>query len=145
MKNRLPKYNLTSISFEEIVKGLEDELYQARRAILSLMPEKVQETLDSYYLCEIQEETRRWEHNTEKNIIGLAELLPQKTIYSSDRAYCPLCGEGSLSPYEEGFNIPEGLSRHLSGWGNNRQCEVFRATMDLARAYWNHKFSAEEE
>ena len=43
--------------------------------------------------------------------------------------------------YESGFKVPEGLRRHLIGWGGeNNQCIVFGAAMNLARDHWGDRF-----
>jgi hypothetical protein len=47
-----------------------------------------------------------------------------------------LCGDGSQGPYDEGFALPEGLRRHLVGWGNTHQCRVTHAAFVLAKDYW---------
>ena len=55
------------------------------------------------------------------------------------RAPCPLCGGGRESftmdsPDLEGtFSLPEGLRRHLEGYGNMRQCPVLKAVIAMAR------------
>jgi len=72
-------------------------------------------------------------------------LSPEKGSYFSDRAYCPLCGDGSTSPYSNGFTVPEGLRRHLLGWGNMYQCSVMKTALRLAHEHWEEKFSASEK
>jgi hypothetical protein len=52
---------------------------------------------------------------------------------SSDRAYCPLCGESADNIYDtKGFAFPEGLTRHLEGSYNARRCDVTKAAFALA-------------
>jgi hypothetical protein len=46
--------------YEETIKRLEYELYEARRAIISLMPEEVQKILGSYSSCESHADTYSW-------------------------------------------------------------------------------------
>ncbi len=138
------RYMVTT-SPEEEIKRLREELYESRTAILDLMPEEARKILMSYYRCQSSEEGFTWKYDTINQIIGLAKVLePNQGAYFSDRAYCPLCGRGSSAPYEEGFAIPEGLSRHLEGWGTVRQCDVMRATLKLAREYWFEKFHAQD-
>jgi hypothetical protein len=51
-----------------------------------------------------------------------------------------------MSYYDEGFALPEGLRRHLEGWGSNiRQCSVMEIAMKRARDRFNDEFSAQEE
>jgi len=37
-----------------------------------------------------------------------------------------------MGPYEDGFSLPEGLRRHLDGYGNVHRCEVLQAAFELA-------------
>jgi hypothetical protein len=79
-------------------------------------------------------------------IIGIAEAFPSELPGMAARSYCPLCGDGAAVLYEEGFKLPEGLRRHLVGWGGPRnQCSVLRAAMELAHAHWKVKFQREDE
>jgi hypothetical protein len=78
-------------------------------------------------------------------LIAMAEPLTREhNLYSSERAYCPLCGEGSSSPYEYGYSLPEGLRRHLTGSGAN-QCVVTEAASKLAHDHWHSKFRETEQ
>jgi hypothetical protein len=134
----------------ETSESLKQDLSIVRWTVLSLMPEDVQSILRSYYKCGSEEEAIRWEGVTAEKIIALAEILPSKGwAYSGERAYCPLCKHGANSPFEEGFAVPEGLRRHLVGWGGNtHQCGIFRVASELAREYWYDKFhetAVEEE
>ncbi|HEY0006384.1 MAG TPA: hypothetical protein VGB17_16500 [Pyrinomonadaceae bacterium] len=128
-------------------RRLQNELYHARYNIIDLMSKEVKELLHSFHSCKSREETYIGEHSAAETIISLAKRIPPKEgAYFSHRAYCPLCGDGSSSPYASGFSIPEGLRRHLVGWGNNRnQCPVFGAAMSLARDYWYEQFHEQEE
>lgn len=51
------------------------------------------------------------------------------------RMVCPLCGD---RPYNaDGFTYPTGITRHLDGWGNVRQCHAMAslwAMSEYARA-----------
>jgi hypothetical protein len=76
----------------------------------------------------------------------LADVLPSNPVFlEHDRAYCPLCGAGNSGPYEDGFALPEGLRRHIVGWGNMRRCPVFEAAYRLAQDAWDRKFKEGEE
>ena len=67
-------------------------------------------------------------------------LSPEEGSYLGPRAYCPLCEAGTSSPYERGFSVPEGLRRHLVGWGNTGACEVLEPIFGLAEDYWQPIF-----
>jgi hypothetical protein len=67
---------------------------------------------------------------------SLPQLWAVMKGYFGPRAYCPLCGSGSSGPYDRGFALPEGLRRHLTGFGNAGACDVLSPVLDLARDYW---------
>ncbi len=61
------------------------------------------------------------------------------TPYELRRAPCPLCGAvpQSQNPDESvGFTLPEGLSRHLDGWGRMKRCYVAEVAEAIARDYF---------
>ncbi|MEX2494822.1 MAG: hypothetical protein WD448_01970 [Woeseia sp.] len=124
---------------------MRDELYRARRAILDLMPHDLEELLTSYYQCESSSETYRWPDNVAYRIIDLIPDKTKETTYFGEvRANYPLCGRRTQGPFDEGFKLPEGMRRHLTGYGNARQCDVMYAAEALARDYWYEQFSEEE-
>lgn len=126
---------------EDVISSLEDQLYRARRSIISLVTEEAQKILWGYVDCESELNARHWQNIAAREIIKLAEPIPSELFHSSNRAYCPLCKDGALVLYESGFKVPEGLRRHLIGWGNeNNQCIVFGAAMNLARDHWGERF-----
>lgn len=129
---------------EEKIRLLKNELWQARWQFIELMPEDVRRLLRSYMSCHTRKETHGWLHDVIEKIIDDAPLLPALHAYSSERAICPLCKGESSTPYERGFSHPEGLRRHLSGWGNVGQCPILAATMKLAWEDWNDKFGEAE-
>jgi hypothetical protein len=128
-------------SDEEIISDLRRDLDAAVRSIILLMPEDAQSILRSFYECESRDKTYRWRHLAALRVVHLAKPLPKGIHDSRDRAYCPLCGEGALPPSAEGYAIPEGLRRHLFGWGGKQtQCSVFNTVELGARWYWSDKF-----
>ncbi len=132
--------------YEEEIRRLRNDLYKARIAIIYLMPDDVQQLMMSYYVCESRRDAHAWLDRVTEEIMSRAKRLPpDQGSYLSDRAYCPLCKQGSSSPYESGFSLPEGLRRHLTGWGNVHQCTVVESAMNLARDHWNEKFSGAEQ
>ncbi|GAB7540985.1 hypothetical protein [Cupriavidus sp. 8B] len=141
----LPRYSNTQ-SAEAEIRQLKSDLYVARRAIIGLMPYEVDQLLHGYYSCESREATRVWMNDVVETLI---ERVDKPTLLEDRlgerRARCPLCNEGSSSLYVEGYSLPEGLRRHLVGWGNARQCVVVDAAFRLARDHWNEKFAAAEQ
>jgi len=129
------------------IRRLKDDLYQARRTIVCLMPEPVQEILDSYYRCTSRIELHQWESNVIDQLVELAKPVPRHTAYDTERAYCPLCGGSAQSIYQsqQGFSLPIGLQRHLEGWGNTHQCDVTVAAFKLARDWAHDKFHEIEQ
>lgn len=87
-----------------------------------------------------------WLERVADQIIETVEPLSKEHgSYFEPRAYCPLCGDGSSSPYDRGFAIPEGLRRHLTGWGRSSHCSVTGAAHQLALDYFRDKFGPAEE
>jgi len=131
--------------YEDAVRFLKDELYATRRVIIHLMPETIQQLLTGYYSCEYRKDTYQWPDQLADALIEKAEVLPPSIgSFFSDRAYCPLCKRGSLSPYDSGFTVPEGLRRHLLGVGNTNQCSVMKIVLQLAGEHWESKFAASD-
>jgi hypothetical protein len=124
--------------YKDAIRRLKAELDEARSTILALMPEETQRLLESYPSCESRQQTYSWQKSVAETIIESAMLPREQGSYFSDRAYCPLCGCG-------GFTIPEGLRRHLEGWGNMHKCDVMKAALGLAREYWHKQFHAAEQ
>ena len=117
------------------------ELYLAQMAIVRLMPDDIRDLLLDYMSCKTRRETGLWEIRVFETIIDYAEPLEGTSKGSfNDRALCPLCRESGRSFYEEGFALPEGLKRHLTGYGNMRQCVVTKAAFNLAHDSWEGKF-----
>lgn len=123
------------------VKRLKDELYEARSALVGLMPHEARIILWSYLNIQTAEEWYRWPDETAEKIGDLCTDVTQRKyegyIYEQ-RAKCPLCGDGPQSFYDgnSGFKLPEGLRRHLVGYGNARECPVFGAARALARDFY---------
>lgn len=128
------------------VRRLKRELWEARQALVHLMPEHLQSVLENYFRCETKQESYGWRHRAADELIALADELPEAgSMYLGKRAYCPLCRKGSSTPYEKGFSLPEGLRRHLLGFGNTIECSVMVAACQLARDYFSDKFHEEEQ
>ncbi len=76
------------------IRQLRDELYRARRTVLSLLPEGVEGLLQTYYDCRSLGDLSRWERDCADRIMELAQLRTAQEMgeYASfsDRALCPL-------------------------------------------------------
>ena len=127
---------------QDEIRQLKDELFFARLTIISLMPERQRRILESYSGCVTRDDTYRWENRIAEELLAMVAVIP---TFSGDRAYCPLCGEGSSSGYDEGYSLPVGLTRHLTGWGRSRRCAVIAAAAALARDSWNFRFARAEQ
>jgi hypothetical protein len=134
------------LSDQEIISDLRRDLDAAVSSVIWLMPEDARSILESFDKCESELDTYRWRQIAASRVVTLAKPFPKGICDSRDRAYCPLCGRGALRLYEEGFVIPEGLRRHLIGWGGpEMQCFVFRAVELGARLYWSGKSYYQEQ
>ena len=129
---------------DERIARLEAELDEARRDIVDLAPAELWDVLHGYITCGSREEHHRWRLDLVAAVIDRAVPDPA-TLSWQPRALCPLCRGGSSSPHQGGFTLPEGLRRHLEGFGNVRQCPVTRAAFRLARDYLRDRFLEAEE
>jgi hypothetical protein len=138
--------NLASQS-DERIRQLETELDDARRAVIRLMPEKVQEILYSYHRCTSRIEFHHWRSAVIDELVELAKPIPRHSPYDTDRAQCPLCGGSPENFYQpqQGFSLPVGLHRHLEGWGRVHQCDVTAAAFALGREWSHDKFHESEQ
>lgn len=123
------------------IKRLEDELLEARRLVVDMTPDPFPKLLMGYYHCENREAGTRWARELAEKIVELAK--PVEGTWNAS-AFCPLCGDGSSSPYTQGYTLPEGLRRHLAGWGNTSKCQVMEIVNAMAIERFNEKFAAAE-
>jgi hypothetical protein len=126
---------------------LRSDLFEARQTIIAMMPVELSRVLSSYHECGTLKERHRWLDDAAEKIIALAELLPIafSTYYPEKRANCPLCGCQSSSTYSGGFSVPEGLRRHLVGYGKVAACRVMRAARGMADDYFWERFDREQD
>lgn len=128
----------TIVDWQREIRALKDELHTARHALIHLMKPEAREILLSYHGIETVQAWHRWPDEAAEKIIELCTDVTQRTdqgyLYE-ERARCPLCGKGPESAYtgEAGFKLPEGLRRHLTGYGNSRECSVFGAARGLGQ------------
>lgn len=144
MRRYSPYSNYTN-PLEARLKAVENELYSARRTIISLVPEEYSNILDTYHSCQSTKEYWSWRNDVAAKIV---ERIPatsiRNTYYGEERADCPLCGSPSLGPYPNGFKIPVGLEHHLTGYGNAHHCPVTEAAFQLGHDYIESRFGEAE-
>jgi hypothetical protein len=112
---------------ERDVKRLEETIYSLRCNLIHTAPYEFYEIIRHANV--LRDDLWRWEREAVAAIIEKAPVIPAATVYHKDRAACPLCRD--LPGMEDGFAMPVGLERHLTGYGNMQQCPVMRAAMDL--------------
>lgn len=123
------------------IRRLQDELFRARVALIDLMKPEARAVLESYYRVKTTQDWYRWPDDAAEKIVDLCTDVTERTyqgqVYEA-RARCPLCGEGPQSYYEgrSGFKLPEGLRRHLVGYGRSQECSVFGAARALGRDHY---------
>jgi hypothetical protein len=118
----------------------------ARYTLLRTLPEDMHRLLTSYYDCETREESWDWLDRVAEVVMDMAQPLPGTVgSWDGERGMCPLCGGGSDSYYEQGFKLPEGLRRHLVGYGRTRQCAFTETAHKLALDDWFERFHEAEE
>lgn len=131
---------------DDVIRELKNELWMARYALLRTLPDELHQLLISHRGCETRKASYGWLDRVAEAILKVAQPLPE-TIqsWSGPRGMCPLCGDESSSPYERGFALPEGLRRHLVGYGNTHQCIFTETAMKLARDDWQNRFEESEK
>ncbi len=129
-----------------VIRKLKEELWIARHALLCTLPEPSRRLLTSYRECAVREESRDWLNRLAEMVVDMAQPLPQTVeSWGGERGMCPLCSGGSDSHYEQGFKLPEGLRRHLVGYGRTRQCVFTETAHKLALDDWFDRFHEDEE
>ena len=122
------------------LRELEKELQDVRRALVRLMPTEIADFLLSYHSCESESHYGSWQTAVVERICNLATPEPSQSLIQ-ERAYCPLCRQGSSWGYSIGFTLPEGLRRHLVGFGRTSMCPVTKAAFCLAFDYLQPRFA----
>jgi hypothetical protein len=121
--------------FEQKIERLKEELYALRSFVIQTLPPEPLATLLQHYVS----------GNTPSVLDQIvATAVPLQQPFGSDQAVCPLCKARSSAPYSEGFTVPEGLERHLSGSYNAVQCEVMKAAFELRRHRAEHLRKSDE-
>ena len=139
------------------IERLKCELEDARKTILQILPEELRKLLWTYDDCKSPAEAREWKDTIVEEILDYVYNIPHDSpmvttgIYHPyvpeiiiKRAYCPLCGSGTQSWGEwtgEGFAFPEGLRRHLIGYGKMSICSVMEQVLIMAGEHWREAFA----
>lgn len=128
---------------EECIRETQRQIEQLRIALREISPEQFHGVLSSYTVCESENASRQWEDNVAMEIIQKTTPIVKTpdSDYYGHRAYCPLCGGGRNAYELPGYAYPEGLRRHLLGWGTARRCTVFETAYKLAGNYWWLRFT----
>jgi hypothetical protein len=113
------------------IARLKEELHNVRQDIVDLAPPDVQEKLRSYLACTTSGELWEWRRNVTDFVVELAQPIPGASPFE-ERANCPLCRRGGVSPYTPGYKVPGGLELHLRG-NRARPCPIMEAAWRLAR------------
>lgn len=118
-------------SLEKRIQKLEEELYVARHFVIERLPEHLSGLMSDVIYG------KRPQTGLIEKIVEATEPISayERDPIGSPRAYCPLCDAGSTGWYgEAGYAIPEGLARHLTGYGNTRRCQVMEIVNALERS-----------
>ena len=126
------------------LRELRNALYMARRTIVDLMPEHFAKLLTSYHRCKSTREYHAWCGTTAEQIVSLVPAEEIRLGYDSRRTACPLCKGLGHGPHPNGFTVPEGLHRHLTGYGNAHHCDVTQAAFELGRDFVQTHYGAAE-
>lgn len=75
--------------------------------------------------------------DSSSELIGMIveNTKPDKESSYRPEAVCPLCGGIPQTIYSTGFAYPEGLRRHLEGYGNAKQCIITSMITELGLHY----------
>lgn len=120
----------------KLVNKLRGDLWMLRHDLIQLLPYELVKILGSYGNCLESKTTYKWLDEVAEEIIAYVESLEPAVSEWGSREKCPLCGRGANSSYQEGFAFPEGMRRHLVGYGSVHQCLFTAAAGHLARDYW---------
>lgn len=120
-------------------------LREANETVLHLLPREVREVIEAPYPgLETWSDIYRWESQAIQQVIRSAKPIECSSREFGPRAMCPLCGYGGANFYEDGYALPEGLARHLEGYGKTQQCRVMKAARWLVRDLFGAKARAAE-
>ena len=137
----------------ELVEELCDEIHYIRSTFLHILPFSLDDNdLGNYYNIKSSLELSSWEHKFIDKVVDEVDTSQwDKKMKSNEfkrnlnsRGECPLCHSkpyGAWNDWEAaeyGYTIPEGLRRHLTGYGKMNQCvvvkSIFNYVFDSTRA-----------
>jgi hypothetical protein len=120
---------------QESVRELEDRLFRAQQALRLLLPPKLLHLLASDGECLTREDVWKWWDTVVQAVAKMGEVIPESVGKTTkERAYCPVCGGSSNSPYTSGFEYPNGLLLHLRGKRGAHECSVLQVFREKALA-----------
>jgi hypothetical protein len=131
----MPRRQRPSFDYEREIAKLREALFRARSAVIDMVPPKAEGLFGGVFSCQSRDEALKWFDHLVVKALEIADSKEARQIGdwgAGARAFCPLCGDGSSSPYAQGFAYPEGLRRHLDGSYNARQCRVTEIALELA-------------
>lgn len=121
------------------IEIIRDELYLYMYNILTLPhifpnEEIKNEALKISHGSEDEKSLRSDVRKLIEEIISNIEVPPVDKFTLEERTPCPLCGDIANVPYSNaGFKYPEGLRRHLIGFGNTQQCIIIYTIYELGK------------
>jgi len=110
------------------IRLLEDQLWDARGRIISLLPAKLKTQVKKYRGIKSKTDLSDWLHDT----ANCAWKIAKPTSRNSDRFICPACND------ERDFQH-SALFSHLIRAGNVRHCGVMGHMFALAREHLDSK------
>lgn len=127
--------SIASQSSQQENERLKKQLEITRQALITLLPKKVASTAEDFLHNYSAHDRDTALTDFVAKLIDHATLsaFPDAGCMNEVRAYCPLCGEGSQGPYEEGYRIPGGMARHLYGRHNCHQCHIMTVLVEMAK------------
>jgi hypothetical protein len=142
---------------DDRIKRLENELWDARHAIIMLAPDQFHEILRGYDVVEggairsieARQDLHQWQLDLYSVVIEAAERMTRpenKTSWMYEhRVACPLCrSRGSGAFYMDGWKVPGGLQMHREGAGRTEHCSVTHAAHRLLLDQHRRKFEVIE-
>jgi hypothetical protein len=64
------------------VEKLENDLLNAREAVLDLLPHELREAVESYHRCETRDDERRWREQVIEHVRGMARVLARNEVWT---------------------------------------------------------------
>jgi hypothetical protein len=115
-----------------------ETLQTAYRAVHSIMRARYPEQINALDEVRGYKDYEPWERSFITILLAEAQEAVASPFYRGrGRVLCPLCSEGPEQLYAaEGFLVPEGLKRHLTGYGNMQRCNVLASLRANSDQFW---------